>query len=144
MDLRLTRREFGPEATIGDLDVNGVPFCVTLEDTVRPDPNPTTPQNEAKVYGKTAIPAGRYKVDITWSPKFGKMMLAILEVPGYTGIRIHSGNDPEDTLGCVLVGHTVDGPTRIHGGSVVLPRLFAQVREALDRGEGVWIEVADA
>jgi hypothetical protein len=104
-----------------------------LEDVVRD----LGPDGSGKVYGRTAIPAGRYRVDITYSPKFQKMMLGVEDVPFFTGIRIHSGNDADDTLGCILVGHTIDGLNHIHGGSEVLPRLFALVRDALDRGEAV-------
>ena len=141
LELTLTRNVFGEEATLGGLDLDGAPFCYTLEDQVRVDPDPSTPQNEAKVYGKTAIPAGRYKVDFTYSPKFNKIMLAVLDVPGFTGIRIHSGNDADDTLGCILVGAYIDSPTRIHGGSVVLPVLQRKVQEAFDEGRSCHLTI---
>ena len=55
-----------------------------------------------------------------------------------------SGNDADDTLGCILVGHSIDGPNRIHGGSEVLPRLFALVQDALKDGQAVWLTIHDA
>lgn len=137
----ITRYPSGALATLGCLDIDGDPFCYTLEDVVRPDPNPATPANEAKVYGETAIPSGRYRLDITYSPKFRKPMILVKDVPGFTGIRIHSGNDADDTLGCILVGSVVDGDNRIHGGSEVMPRLFGKVQAALDRGEAVWLTI---
>lgn len=140
MELSLTRQPSNALATVGALDVDGKPFCYTLEDPVRD----LGPDGKGKIWGKTAIPAGRYRVDITWSVKFQKKMLAVLDVPHFTGIRIHSGNDADDTLGCILVGQFIDGPTRIRGGSLVLPRLFALVQESLDRGEPVWLGVQDA
>lgn len=140
MELTLTRQPSGPRATLGALDVDGRPLCSTLEDVVRD----LGPDGSGKVYGATAIGDGRYQVDITWSVKFQKKMLAVLDVPYFTGIRIHSGNDDQDTLGCILVGHTVGGPDRIHGGSVVLPQLFTLVQEALDRGERVRLSIVPA
>ena len=144
MLLTLLRRPSGPKATLGDLDIDGIPFCITLEDVVRADPDPATPANEAKVYGETAIPAGRYKIEINFSQKFQKLMIAVLDVPGFTGIRIHSLNDAEETLGCIGVGAIIDGPNRIHGGSTVLPHLFSIIQEALSLGESVWLEIKDA
>ena len=108
---------------------------------VREDPNLATPANEGKVYGQTAIPEGRYPVKITWSVKFQRDMVAVEDVPGFTGIRIHSGNDADDTLGCVLVGKVIDGPNRIHGGSEMMPKLFRLIQDALDRSEPVWLNV---
>ena len=140
MDLLLTRQPSTEKATLGHLRVDGAPFCVTLEDVVRD----LGPDGSGKVYGQTAIPSGRYRVATTFSPKFQKDMLAVLDVPFFTGIRIHSGNDDEDTLGCILVGAMVDGPDRIHGGSIVLPRLFDMVQAAIGTGDEVWLTILDS
>jgi hypothetical protein len=93
--LRLVRQPSGPTFTEGELFVNGSLWCLTLEDVVRKGP---------KVYGETAIPAGKYKVAATFSNRFKKVMTQILDVPGFSGIRIHQGVHPRDSLGCVLVG----------------------------------------
>jgi len=140
LELSLTRQQSSALATLGNLDVDGRPFCHTLEDPVRD----LGEHGEGKIYGKTAIPAGRYPVDITWSVKFQKKMLLVEGVPFFTGIRIHSGNDADDTLGCILVGSVVVTPDRIRGGSVMLPQLFQMVQEALDKGEKVWLTIQDA
>lgn len=140
MELSLTRQPSNALATLGHLDVDGRPFCYTLEDPVRD----LGEHGEGKIYGKTAIPSGRYPVLITWSVKFQKMMLAVEGIPYFTGIRIHSGNDADDTLGCILVGSVVAGPNRIQGGSTMLPQLLAKVQQALDKGEEVWLTVQDA
>lgn len=86
----------GEEYTIGKLYIDGHYFCDTLEDKVRP--------NGEKIYGKTAIPAGTYKVKMTWSPRFKRYLPEILNVPNFTGVRIHSGNTAAETEGCVLLG----------------------------------------
>lgn len=144
VELTLNRAKSSAQATLGHLFVDQVPFCVTLEDVVREDPNPATPANEAKVYGQTAIPAGRYPVKIRWSVKFQREMVAVNDVPGFDGILIHSGNDADDTLGCILVGKTIKGPNWIQGGSEIMPKLFFKIHEALDRGEEIWLNVLDA
>ena len=144
MELVLNRAQSNALATLGHLFVDGLPFCVTLEDVVREDPNPATPANEAKVYGETAIPAGRYPVKITWSVKFQREMVAVEDVPGFTWIRIHSGNDADDTLGCILVGKLITGPNRIQGGSEVMPRLFNLIHKALEKSEPVWLNIMGA
>lgn len=95
MELRLIRRGFTAKSTEGDLYVDGELYCQTLEDVVR---------DGQKVFGKTAIPAGTYEVIVSWSNRFKKELPLLLDVAGFAGVRIHSGNKPEDTEGCILVG----------------------------------------
>lgn len=57
-----------------------------------------------KIPGKTAIPAGLYNVELTFSPKFKRELPLILNVPYFEGIRIHRGNKDEDTEGCLIPG----------------------------------------
>lgn len=143
LELFLQRRPTRVATTLGVLDVDDLPFCFTLEDEVREDPNPSTPANEDKVYGKTAIPPGRYELVINFSEKFQKNMIEITNVPGFTGIRIHSLNTAEDTLGCVGVGNVVESYVRISGGSTTMPRLFKLVQDALSQGRRAFITVAN-
>ena len=143
MELHLSRTKKNPVSTLGYLSIDGRFECVTLEDKWRPDPNPATPANEAKVYGETCIPAGRYKLAKHWSPKFKKWMIEVCNVPGFTGILIHSGNTDKDTRGCLLVGQKVVNDDYIQGGSVAMPALFAKVYPLLDRGEDVWVNITD-
>lgn len=100
--LRLIREPSAGGATLGALYVNGVWRCWTLEDPIRERPG--EPVEAWKRPGDTAIPAGRYAVKTTYSPKFDRMLPEVLSVPGFSGIRIHAGNRAIDTEGCVLVG----------------------------------------
>lgn len=95
MKIEVKRTFKGTEYTIGKLYIDGHYLCDTLEDTVR---------NGVKIAGKTAIPAGTYKVKKTMSPRFKKVLPEILNVPGFTGVRIHAGNTATDTDGCLLLG----------------------------------------
>lgn len=94
MKITVKRTFKGPEYTIGKLYIDDNYFCDTLEDTVR----------KVKIAGKTAIPAGSYKVKKTMSPRFKKILPEILNVPNFSGVRIHSGNTAADTDGCLLLG----------------------------------------
>ena len=49
------------------------------------------------------IPAGDYPLELTWSPKFKKMLPLVKDVPEREGIRIHMGTKPEHSTGCILV-----------------------------------------
>lgn len=102
MILTLLREPSTPLATIGRLYLGGEPFCWTLEDPVREVPG--EPVERWKIPGKTAIPAGRYGVILTQSPRFGRELPLLTGVPGFTAVRIHAGNRPEDTEGCILPG----------------------------------------
>ena len=112
MKLLLKRKFKGPDYTIGDLFIDGKFFCNTLEDTVRILPLlcPDTPQGikcqcKEKEYGRTAIPAGHYKVTMKQSPRFKRVLPYLHDVPHFLGILIHSGNDASHTEGCILVGY---------------------------------------
>jgi len=143
MKITLERFIRGTEATIGSLSVDGNWLGWSLEDAVRDDPNPSTPQNEGKVAGETAIPAGTYHVIVNLSPRLKKRMPRLLNVPGFDGILIHKGNDSGDTAGCILVGAKVDSPTRISDCSKVFDELFQKIDYAYASGEGVTIEISN-
>lgn len=106
MELKLIRNKSSKEYTEGKLYINGVYFCDTLEDqdrgllqTMSVDTIKTI-----KVYKETCIPYGKYKVVLSMSKRFGKVMPELLNVKGFTVIRMHSGNTIYDTEGCILVG----------------------------------------
>jgi hypothetical protein len=83
-------------STIGELTIDGVFECFTLEDRERP----------VKIKNETAIPTGTYKVIINRSNRFKRLLPLLINVPNFEGVRIHPGNSNHDTEGCILVGRT--------------------------------------
>lgn len=106
MELLIIRDTYTSKSTIGRLFIDGVEFCYTLEDIVRP--------KGIKVYGETAIPQGEYSVTMSYSNRFKELMPLVYNKPdltvrdskgvSFSGIRIHSGNTAEHTHGCILLG----------------------------------------
>ena len=132
MDLRLERAQYKPNSTIGRLYVDGRLECYTLEDGIRTH----------KVYGETAIPPGRYAVAVTYSPHFRRNLPLVCDVPGFEGVRIHPGNKPADTLGCILVGrHWNEGEESIAASRVAFDALFPKIRAALKDEDSVILNV---
>lgn len=110
----LVRKVFTDNSTIGELSVNGVFFCYTLEDKYR----------QVKIDGVSAIPYGQYEVKLEYSMHFGKILPRLQGVPNFEGVLIHNGNTNIDTEGCILVGSTKS--TDFVGNSVVtLEKLLA-------------------
>lgn len=135
MKLRIERRVKGDAYTIGTLYVNGDRFCDTLEDRVR-----NLAGGEAKVPGETAIPEGRYQVIVNRSPKFGRDLPRLLDVPMFEGVLIHRGNTAEDSAGCILVGENkVEG--KVINSTPYEEKLVALCKAALAEGETIEIEI---
>lgn len=134
MELKLNRIFLGSSATIGELYIDKKYIADTLEDRVRPEGE--------KVYGKTAIPEGTYEVKLTHSPRFKKILPEILNVPNFSGIRIHTGNSSKDTEGCILVG-TWDGEKEdwVGNSRIAFDELMALLEEATNNKEKVTITV---
>lgn len=129
MELKVKRLYKKSEYTIGKMYINGEYFCDTVEDTDRGlSQNMKNSTIEAKkLYGKTAIPTGRYRVVLSYSNKFKKTLPLLKDVIGFAGIRIHSGNTADDSLGCIIIGEN-----KIKGGvinsRVTMERLMTRLR----------------
>jgi hypothetical protein len=107
MTIQIIRTPVKGKPTMGVMLIDNKFFSYILEDEdrgLRQD-MPLEQINKLKVYGDTAIPSGHYKVSLTWSDKFKRVLPLIKNVPGYSGVRIHRGNFKKDTLGCPLVGY---------------------------------------
>lgn len=129
--LTLWRKWFSTQSTIGELYVGGIFECFTLEDRIR--------ARGIKIYGRTAIPEGVYPYIIDYSQRFARMMPHILNVPGFSGVRIHPGNTAAATEGCILVG-LQRGVDRIISSRLAYDALF--LRLVGDGGKGE-IEIAN-
>lgn len=84
--LTLRRIISGPDGTFGVLMRDNTPILCTLE--------PETP----------IIPEGVYTLTKYESPKFGREVFLINNVPGHDAVEMHVGNTVKDTAGCILVG----------------------------------------
>jgi hypothetical protein len=139
--LRLQRFPSLDDATLGGLSIDGRFCCFTLEDERR----------EVKVVGETRIPGGTYLLQLRaeggmhdkYAARFTdhRGMLWLQNVPGFEWVYIHTGNDDDDTLGCILVGDRADVSGVLSASEVGYRRLYGQVANAILAGEPVTISV---
>lgn len=127
MKLTLERVKLGDDFTVGKLSADGKFVCYTLEDKVREEIG--VPVEQWKVMSQTAIPKGTYSVTITMSNRFKTQLPLLGNVPGFSGVRIHTGNSSKDTEGCILVGAGWDGKSGWISSSAVA---FAQLLPLLE------------
>lgn len=138
--------------TIGNLYINGEWFCNTLEDTDRglTMNDPETKIKFTKVYGKTAIPKGVYRIDLnTKSARFSNKssyqfchgyLPRLVNVPGFSGILIHIGNTAEDTEGCILVGLN-KAKGKVLQSTETFKKLYAILDKANLAGDKIELEI---
>lgn len=127
----------GEAFTPGILYASGLPLGHTCEDE---DRFLETVGIQEKCYGRTAIPRGRYLVEVTFSNRFQKELPAILDTPGFSGIRVHGGNRAEDSLGCILLGK-IPTATGVAQCAPVVARLIAMISACEARLEKCYLEV---
>jgi len=148
MEIKLKRTEFTDTSTIGELSINGVFECFVLEDKDRglTQSMSLAESVATKVHGKTAIPYGTFKIVVTKSERFSKMkgkpvyLPLLLNVPNYAGVRIHTGNKPEDTEGCLLPARK-KGKNVVSESTLAFTRLNDKINLAIKAGEVVTIEI---
>lgn len=129
MTIRIVREPTIDQTTHGVLFVNGAFFGFTLEDAIREQPG--VPVEQWKVKGQTAIPAGMYAVVLSVSQRLKRLLPEVLNVPGFSGIRIHRGNTKAETEGCPLVG-TGRTMHAVTGSAVAEVRLLEMLKDQAD------------
>jgi len=136
MKLKLIRETFTSITTIGKLFIDGIFECFTLEDTDRH----LESNSSAKIPHITAIPRGIYKVELRFSPHFGRITPHLIDVNGFLYVLMHWGNYAKDTDGCILVGQT-KGVDFIGHSKNEFAHLMDKLQVAFDAKEEVTIEV---
>lgn len=142
MELELKRIAKRDDYTIGNLSVDGAYFCDTLEDTDRGIDWGMSSRDIAyrKIKAKTAIPTGKYEVRLTLSPRFGRVLPLLMNVKCFEGVRIHPGNSPEDTEGCILVGlNKVKG--QVIESRKTFDTLYRMLADEVKRDKRIFIEI---
>lgn len=141
MELRVERLWPRENYTVGRLYVNNEFFSNTLEDKIiDKNKNGIFDNGEKKVYGESAIPYGKYKVVYNYSPKFGRNLPRLLDVPHFEGILIHPGNTAKDSFGCIFVGkNTSKG--MLSESRYTSDKLNEIIDAAQKRGEEITIEI---
>ena len=141
MNLTLFRKWPRKNYCIGLLFVNGERFCETLEDKiVDTNKNGVFDKPQKKVAGESAIPYGKYEVIYNWSPRFGRNLPRLLNVPHFEGILIHPGNDATDSSGCILVGRNTE-VGKLTQSRVTSDKLNKLIEDAQRKGEKITIEI---
>ena len=154
MKLTLKRIYTCSTYTIGHLYADGEYLCDTLEDCDRGLTDKMTVEeiSKKKVYGQTAIPKGNYEIDMdAKSPSFGGKepyktlckgkVPRLKEVKGYSGVLIHVGNYPKDTLGCILVGLN-KAKGQVLQSRVTFEKVYKVLAEAHSKGEKITLEIS--
>lgn len=144
LELILDRKWKKKDYTIGNLSINDEFFCNILEDTCRglQQNMPLSELQAKKIYGKTAIPAGRYEIVITHSNRFQRPLPLLLNVPAFEGIRIHAGNAAKDTHGCLLPGKNVAVGKVLHSRPTTA-KLIKHINDAISNGKKVFITIKE-
>ena len=152
MEILVDRKYKKSTYTIGIMYVNGKYFSETMEDKDRglTSGMSLTEIKARKIYGLTAIPTGTYKIKLTYSPKFkdrpwaesqkGKV-IQIMDVKGFSAIRIHPGNTANDSLGCILVGRNLEKGKVVQSSEYYMKLVDNYIAPALNRGEEVTITI---
>lgn len=145
MELKLIRKYFTKDSTVSDLYVNDILFCQILEDVDRALDSTTMSRDRIswlKIFGKTAIPYGRYEVILSYSERFKTYLPLLVNVPGYDGIRIHPGNYHTDTEGCLLPGiYNSKQPDFVGNSRDTFNKLF-KILQDTEKKEKIFITIS--
>ena len=152
MRIELVRTKKEDSYTEGTLYVNSEFICFTIEDKDRglSDTMLESEIKDKKVYGKTAIPTGTYKIDMntvspkfkdrSWAKPYGGKLPRLIGVKGFEGILMHVGNTASDSLGCILVNTSVNNGVGT-GSTQAFHKLMNILLEAKVLGEDIEIKI---
>lgn len=164
MQLKIKRNYVSENSCVSDFFINDVKEVFILEDKVRDlDHNG---KNEVKIYGKSAIPFGKYKVVLQkfgrihesylkkdWAksghPGFEKIyrgQIHIVGIQDFDGVHIHIGTKIDDTLGCPLTGtvaHIEHDPYTVSQSTDAYCKVYPRIADAIEKSEGgfIWLTV---
>jgi hypothetical protein len=127
--LVLVRKWFTAKETIGILYLEDTPLCYILE------------LQEGGKKGQ-AIPYGVYPIKYSFWAKRGANFPHIYNVPGRSSILIHTGNDRDDTKGCLLPGYQAT-ENKILSSKDAYEDLNTFLKKYIDK-KPVFIEVTNA
>lgn len=153
MEVLVYRKYKKPDYCVGRMSIDGTFICNTMEDVDRglDDGMQDWMIKNKKIPNVTAIPTGRYKIDMdTVSSKFSKYpfymevcqgkLPRIKNVRGFDGILIHCGVDHSNSSGCILVGmNTKVG--KLTDSKETFKKIYALMKEAHDNGETIYITI---
>lgn len=153
MEILVHRKWKKEDYTISRFFVDGELVANALEDTDRglDDGMEDWQIRNKKIPNRTAIPTGRYEIDMdTISPRFSQKQFymdvcqgklpRLKNVKGFEGILIHTGNDETHSSGCLLVGlNKVRG--KLTDSKETFKKVYALMKEAHDRGETIYITI---
>jgi hypothetical protein len=112
--LEIVRKTAFPDSpTLGELLIEGVHFCFSLEDPWK--------DNAVDV---SCIPTGVYQLMLMYSVRFQRDMPRVIGVADRTGILIHYGNTDADTEGCILLGDR-QSATAVYDSVLAFDRFMA-------------------
>lgn len=151
MKLKVWRKWPKTGYCIGIFYVSGARLSNSLEDEDRglDQKMPTGKINQLKIKGKTAIPKGTYRVALSVSPKFSTRAWAkkykglvpeLLNVKGYSGVRIHPANSASEVEGCIAPGDNA-AVGKVTNSTKRYYELMDKLVPAWEKGEEITIEI---
>lgn len=153
MEILIYRKYKKADYTIGRISIDGELIANTLEDCDRGLHSGMQDWmiKSKKIPTRTAIPTGRYEVDMdTVSPKFSKKdfykevcggkLPRLKGVKGFEGILLHCGSDHTHSEGCILVGKNTE-VGKLTDSKDTFKKIYSMMKKAHDKGEKIFINI---
>lgn len=153
MEVLVYRKYKKPDYTVGRISIDGELIANTLEDTDRglDDGMEDWQIKNKKIPNRTAIPTGRYEVEMNVvSPHFSKYpfymevcqgkLPRIKNVKGFEGVLMHCGSDHSNSSGCILLGLNKK-KGKLTDSKETFKKIYALMKEAHDKGETIYITI---